>query len=246
MIFLGDSPGRGMRGSSDPPGGDGEAPGVGMRPGSTSPGSSPPAAVVTLRQARLGEDITALLQAWSRGEAGAEERLFERIYPELRELARRQLRRHGEVVSLDPTELAHEAFLRLVVEKRHEWHCRAQFFAVTAILLRRLLVDAAKHRRRDRRGGGAVHLSLSDPQLPATVAATIAAPSPEVDILDLDRCLTELAGIRATAARIVELRYFAGLSVDETAAVLGLGRATVVRGWRFARAWLAARMEDSR
>ncbi len=127
--------------------------------------------------------------------------------------------------------------MRLTNQKRLSWQCRAQFFALSTTLIRRILVDRARSRLRKKRGSGAVHISLESANLRASVAA------PTLDLLALDRALTELAQVRATSARIVELRFFAGLDVEETAATLHLGTATVVRQWRFARAWLSERLD---
>lgn len=181
-----------------------------------------------------GGGVTGLLQSWAAGDHGAQERLFERVYPELRRLAAAKLYREPYPASIQATDLVGEAYLRLVDQSRVDWQCRAQFFAISATLIRRILVDRAKRRVRLKRGAGAVRVSLDrvDPSVPGQ----------DVDLLALDQALVDLARIRASSARIVELRYFGGLSIDETADTLGLGPATVVRQWRFAKAWLAERL----
>lgn len=180
-------------------------------------------------------EITLLLRAWADREPAAGDRLFDLVYPELRRLARRQLARERAGISIQATEVIHEAYLKLMDQRHCTWQCRAQFFALAATLIRRILIDHAKHRRRRKRGLGAVHLSLEEVQLPGVPA--------ELDVVDLDQALVELAGIEMAASRIVELRYFAGLSLDETASVTQLSRSTVQRKWRFAKAWLARKME---
>lgn len=182
-----------------------------------------------------GRDVTSLLRSWAAGEPASQERLFDVVYPELRRIAANRL--HGEIrpSSIQATELVGEAFLRLVDQSNIDWQCRAQFFAVSATLIRRILVDRAKHRVRLKRGAGAVHIPVE--QVEPLV------PGQNLDLLDLDQALAALARVRATTARLVELRFFGGLSVDETASVMGLGRATVVRKWRFAKAWLGEWLE---
>ena len=191
-------------------------------------------------RAPLGEGVTSLLKSWAAGDHRARERLFEVVYPELRKLAEARLRREPRQPSIQATELVSEAYLRLIGQERVDWQSRAQFFALSATMIRRILVDRAKTRLRRKRGAGAIHLSLED------AAPTTSGFRPEVDLLALDEALQALARIRATAVRIVELRYFAGLSVEETAGVMGIGEATVVRRWRFAKAWLAEQLGSPR
>lgn len=178
--------------------------------------------------------ITVLLREWSAGNREAGERLFDAVYPELKKLARQHLSREPALLPFRPTELVNEVYLRLANQRQCDWQSRTQFFALAATFIRRILVDQAKHRLRGKRGQGTIHLSLDDVQLPVL--------SPNLDLLALDRALVELAGIRMAAARIVELRYFAGLSLEETADALGASRATVLRTWRFARAWLGRKL----
>lgn len=180
-----------------------------------------------------GEPITAWLVAWAAGDREAERRLFDLVYPELKRLARQRLAREQGRITLGATDLVNEAYLRLVAQRG--WQNRHQFFAVSATFLRWILVDHAKHGRRRKRGSDAVHLALDEELLPG-------GAGPDLDLLALDQALVELARIRTLAARIVELRFFAGLSVEEAAEALGASRATVLRQWRFARAWLACRL----
>jgi len=184
------------------------------------------------------ESITAWLQAWTSGDTEAGEHLFALVYPELKKLARRFLARERVGVPLGTTELVHETFLRLVAQRQDHWQNRDQFFALAATLARRVLVDQAKHDRRRKRGGGVVHVTFEEGLLPG-------AP-PNVDLLALDDALAELARIRWTTARIVELRFFAGLDLVATARILGVSRATVLRQWRFAKAWLARKLGGAR
>ena len=177
-----------------------------------------------------GEPITAWLVAWTAGDQEAERRLFDLVYPELKRLARRHLAREHGRITLGATDLVNEAYLRLVAQRG--WQNRQQFFALAATYLRWILVDHAKHGRRRKRGSDAVHLALDEELLPGGAGL-------DLDLLALDQALVELARVRTLAARIVELRFFAGLSLEETVDALGASRATVLRQWRFARAWLA-------
>ena len=183
-------------------------------------------------------DITILLESWSAGEPTSQDRLFERVYPELRQIAAKRLRGEPHPPSIQATELVGETFLRLVEQSRVEWRSRSQFFALSATLIRRILVDRAKSRRRLKRGAGAPHLSIDllESWLPVET----------VDVMDLDEALAALAKIQARTARLVELRFFGGLSIDETSDVLSLSKATVVRRWRFAKAWLKEWLETHR
>jgi RNA polymerase sigma factor (TIGR02999 family) len=178
--------------------------------------------------------VTDLLRAWRAGDRGASERLFELVYPTLLALAGRSLG-GADRRFLDTREVLHEAYLRLVQQERVDWQNRSHFFALAATMIRRIVVDDARRRRRKKRGGESV-------QVPLEALRPRAGGLPAVDLLALDAALGELAQVNAPAARIVELRCFAGLTLDETADALDLGRATVARGWRFARAYLADRL----
>jgi RNA polymerase sigma factor (TIGR02999 family) len=176
-------------------------------------------------------DVTALLIEWSRGDAGALERLLPLIYDECRRIASWQLRREHRDHTLDPTALVHEAYLRLVDQRRASWGNRAQFFGVVGQVMRRILVDYARARHADKRGGGAVLVSLD-------VAAEQSADGRVADVLAIDELLQRLAARDPDQVRIIELRFFAGLTVEETAGVLGRSPRTIKREWRLAKAWL--------
>ena len=176
-----------------------------------------------------GSEVTRLLLAWSDGHAAAGDALMDAVYGELRKMARGYLRRERAGHSLPPTALVHEAYVRLVDQHRVKWQNRAHFFAIAARVMRRILVDHARERASAKRGGGAT-LTLLD------IDARVEAPA--VDILALDVALENLTAIFPQQARIVELRFYAGLTIDETAAVLGVSPATISREWTMARAWL--------
>jgi RNA polymerase sigma factor (TIGR02999 family) len=177
-------------------------------------------------------DITAMLKQWSRGDRDALDRVLPFLYEELRKIAARQLRRENAADSIDPTDLVHALYLQLIAQKRASWVNRSQFFAVAATMMRRILVDHARARLADKRGGTTVTVSLT------SLADAPAARSPVSDILSIDRALERLAAKDPEHARIVEMRFFAGLSIEETAAALGRSPATVKRTWRLVRAWL--------
>jgi len=181
-------------------------------------------------------EITQLLVSWSQGDQAAAEKLMPLVYQELRRLAKSYLRRERLNHTLQPTELVHEAYLRLVDQQRVSWQNRAQFFGMAATLMRHILVDHARERRAAKRQGKDYALSLSQ--------ADRFSRQPDVNLLALDDALKDLAAIKPQHSRIVELRFFGGLTIEETAAVLGISHATVEREWSFARAWL--RREISR
>jgi RNA polymerase sigma factor (TIGR02999 family) len=180
-------------------------------------------------------DVTTLLQAWSRGEVAALDRLLPAVYGDLRRLAGAQLRREGRAHTLQPTALVHELFLRLAGQERARWHNRAQFLALCAGLMRRVLIDHARRRRRLKRGGTLCRVDLADQP---------AAAAQDVDVITLDRALDELKQLDAGQARMVELRFFGGLSVEEVAEVTGVSSRTVKRDWRSARAFLLTRLTE--
>jgi RNA polymerase sigma factor (TIGR02999 family) len=181
-------------------------------------------------------DITGLLMAWQAGDERALNDLLPVVYGELRRQARRALNREVQGHTLQPTALVHEAYLRLIDQRRAHWESRTQFFAVAAQLMRRILVDHARARRRGKRGGGATQVTLSD--VSGGEGPTVDADATPVDTLDLDEALTRFAALDPDKARLVELRYFAGLSIPEAAAALGVSPATVGREWAVARSWL--------
>jgi RNA polymerase sigma factor (TIGR02999 family) len=174
--------------------------------------------------------VTALLVDWSRGDRGALDRLVPLVYRELCRIAGHELGRERRDHTLDAGALVHEAFMRLVDQRQVQWTDRAHFFAVAAHLMRRILVDYARRHRAVKRGGGAEAVSLSQ-----AASAAMVEPLP---VASLNAALDRLAGLDAAQARIVELRAFGGLTIDETAHVLGVSPATVSRAWRMARAWL--------
>lgn len=177
--------------------------------------------------------VSQLLQAWGNGDLQAREDLVPLVYQELRRRASAYLRRERPDHTLQPTALVHEAFIRLMAQQRVNWVNRAQFFALAARLMRRILVDHARERQAAKRPVG-IRVTLDE-----TVRAV---PAPDCEIIMLDDALRELAGLDARQAEIVELKYFAGLSEAEVAAVLSLSRATVTRDWQSARAWLYRRI----
>jgi RNA polymerase sigma-70 factor (ECF subfamily) len=184
----------------------------------------------------LSEDapLTELLQAWSAGDAAAREALLPRVYGELRRRAGAYLRRERSGHTLQPTALVHEVYLRLAAQ-HVDWQSRGHFFGLASRLMRRILVDHARHEGRLKRGGGGVRVEFSE-----DVAG--AAPAADVDLEALDAALDELSRLDARQGQVVELRYFGGLSIDETASLLGLSPATVKREWALARAFLHRRL----
>jgi len=179
-------------------------------------------------------DVTTLLLAWRAGDEGALEALMPLVYTELRRLAHIRMRGEDPDHPLQTTALVHEAFLKLIDTRRVRWKNRVHFFAVAAQVMRNLLVDHARARLRTKRGGGR--------KLPLDAAVTLAAVQSE-ELLAIEEALEELSAIDPRQGRIVELRYFGGLSVEEVAAVLHISECTVKREWRMAKAWLRSRME---
>jgi RNA polymerase sigma factor (TIGR02999 family) len=179
------------------------------------------------------EDITVLLKAWSSGDPAAQERLIPLIYQELRLLARRYRRKSGAGDTLQTTALVNEAYLRLVGIHNVDWRDRVHFFAVAAQVMRRILVDSARSRGAIKRGGQTQWVEALDPD---------AVPAPDsyraAELIALDGALTNLAQLDARRARVIELRVFGGLTVEETAEVLGLSPQSVRRDWKLAKAWL--------
>ena len=178
----------------------------------------------------LATEVTGMLQAWRRGDVDSGERLLALVYAELQRIARAHLRRETPGHTLQTTALVHEAYLRLLGQRAVDWHDRTHFFALASTMMRRVLVDSARARLAGKRAHREESLSVAD--------ALCAAGDRTVELLDLDRALDLLAGEHARAARIVEMRFFAGLENHEIAAVLELSERTVEREWSFARAWL--------
>lgn len=173
---------------------------------------------------------TELLRAWSQGDGSALDRLVPQVYEELHRLAQRYMRQERPDHTLQATSLVNEAYLRLIDINRVEWRDRAHFLAVAAQMMRRILVESARNRRRQKRGGGAVHVNFDDVQeLP---------DSKEHDLVVLSDALSGLATFDARMSQVVELRFFGGLTVDETAHVLNVSPETVMRDWKTAKAWL--------
>lgn len=184
-----------------------------------------------------GVELTRLLQAWSDGDAAALDRLTPVVYAELHCLARRNLAREREGHLLQPSALVNEAFVRLIGGAPVEWASRAHFFAVSARLMRQILIDFARAQDTGKRGKRAPHVDLSGVR---DLAGTAGTP---VDFIDLDAALEDLSRLDARQAQVVELRYFGGLENAEIAGVLGISEPTVVRDWRVARAWLYTRLQ---
>ena len=181
------------------------------------------------------ENITGLLLKWSGGDATALEQLMPLVYDELRRLAVRYLRRERDNHSLQPTALVNEAYLRLVDQQKVEWQSRAQFYGLAARVMRNILVDHARSRQAAKRGGEQFRVSFDGDQQGIVV--------PEIKFLAVHEALERLTIFDAQKAQIVELRFFGGLSIEETAEVLGIGHATVERDWKLARAWLRLQLE---
>ena len=177
------------------------------------------------------QDITAILQDWSNGKREALDELLPLVYDELRRQAARYLRRERADHTLQTTALIHEAYLKLIDQKNVKWQNRAHFFAIAAQAMRRILVDYARTKKREKRGGDAQKVSLEE-------ATMIAVEEKSVDLLALDEALLRLAKVDEQKVRLVELRYFSGLSVEETALVLGISPKTVEKHWTLTRAWL--------
>jgi RNA polymerase sigma factor (TIGR02999 family) len=180
-------------------------------------------------------DLTALLQAWSGGDESALNELLPLVYGELRRQAARQLRSQPPGHTLQATALVHEAYLRLA-DAPGDWQGRSHFFGVAARAMRSILVDHARARRAAKRGGGGVAVTLGAAERAGELPDRTA--DADVDVEALDEALTRLAGLDPRQARVVELRYFGGLSIEETAGVLGVSHATVEREWKTARLWL--------
>jgi len=182
-------------------------------------------------------DVTQLLLAWNKGDPGALDSLMRAIYDELRRLARRQMRLEVQEHTLQPTVLVNEVYLRLVDQRVVNWQNRAHFFGAAAQIIRRILVDHARARNRLKRGGSAVKVSLCEDIRPA-------ADRP-MDVVVLDEALGRLEKFDPQQARIVELRFFAGLSIEETTEALSISPATIKREWATARAWLYREMTST-
>lgn len=178
----------------------------------------------------MPQDVTVILKRLIDRDPGAADALLPLVYDELKILAEKKLRAEPPGASLRPTSLVHEAYLKLVDQKRVDWKGRAHFLGVAATLMRRTVIEHARARKRRKRGGGWRRISLSD--------AVAFAPSRDVDLLELDEALTRLAAAYPREARVVELRVFAGMTVDETAEAIGISPRSVDDDWAIAKAWL--------
>lgn len=178
----------------------------------------------------LSKQVSELLATWNKGDAEAREALMPLVYNELRKLAASHLRRERSDHTLQPTALVHEVYLRLAEQKNVQWQDKRHFFGVTAQLMRRILVDHARSHIADKRGSGIPKASLNE-----AIAMSRERPA---ELLALDESLTQLASADPQQGRIVELRIFAGLTIEQTAQVLGISPATVKRDWNLAKAWL--------
>jgi RNA polymerase sigma factor (TIGR02999 family) len=182
-------------------------------------------------------EISRLLINWRLGDAEARDALIPLVYSELRRLARQRLWHQGPEQTLESAALVNEVYLRLARQNPPQWQNRAHFFGVAAQLMRHILVDYARNRLAAKRGGGAQRLTLETKFAPAH--------QPEIDLVALDDALNKLAHLDAQQSRVIELRYFGGLSIEETATVLGISPATVKREWATARAWLQHELKKS-
>lgn len=184
-------------------------------------------------------EVTQLLVAWSNGDQEALEKLIPMVYDELRRLARRYMNREHAGHTLQTTALVNEAYLRLIEQKDVKWQNRAHFFAISAQLMRRILVSMARARHADKRGGEAPRVSLDE--------ALVISDERAAELVALDDAMKELASLDPRRCQVVELRYFGGLSVEETAEVLKVSPDTVMREWKRAKAWLYSELNnDSR
>lgn len=189
-------------------------------------------------QGELSEDVTRLLRAWGKGDQAALDQLTPVIYAELRRRAHSYMKNERPNHTLQTTALANEAWLRMVNVSVVNWKDRAHFFAIAATMMRRILVDAARTRGREKRGGSAQRVDLD--QIPDISSRR------DPELIAIDDALEKLAGLDPRKARVIELRFFGGLSVEETAEVLKLHEQTVLRDWRLARVWLMREMSGQR
>lgn len=184
----------------------------------------------------MNEGITQLLLQWGTGDRSALDKLLPLVYDQLRRLAQSYLRRNRNSSTLQPTVLVHEAYLKLINQEQTSWQNRAQFFGLAAKIMRDLLVDHARRARAAKRGGDNFSLSLSE--------ADQIGNSPNLDLLALNEAMDELAKFKPRHCQIIEMRFFGGLTIEETAEVLAISHATVERDWNFARTWLYRQLKS--
>jgi RNA polymerase sigma factor (TIGR02999 family) len=182
------------------------------------------------------EDVTQVLEELAKGDRRAADKLLPLVYDEFRALARHYLAQERMNHTLQPTALVHEAYMKLVDQTRVDWQGKSHFFAVAAQAMRRILVDHARSRQREKRGGGRARVVLDE--------AVALSPQKDEDVLALDEALEKLARLDARQAKVVELRFFGGLSVEEVAEALGVSKRTVEGDWTFARAWLSRELRE--
>lgn len=182
------------------------------------------------------DEVTHLLFEWSKGNQAALDKLMPMVYKELRRLAHQHLNKERKGRTMQTSDLVHEAYLRLVDQRRVQWQNRAQFCGIAAELMRRILVDRARRRGRIKRGGGAEVITLD--------GSMIIAEQPAIDVVAIHEALTRLAQLDKRKARIVELRFFGGLEVSETAGFMEISETTVMREWKMAKAWLHRELGD--
>ena len=180
-------------------------------------------------------NVTAMLRDWSNGDRKAQDQLFRAVYNELHRQAARHLRHERPGLSLQTTDLIHEAYLRLIDQQHVEWQNRLHFFGIAAQVMRRILVDHARSRQAAKRGGSAIRLPLEE--------AMAVLSGQDLDFVALDEALNRLAEIDAQQSQVVELRFFGGLNVEETAEVLQVSPITVMRDWQLAKSWLARELK---
>jgi RNA polymerase sigma factor (TIGR02999 family) len=183
------------------------------------------------------DDTKELLERWSGGDPQARDQLMGQVYDELKVLARRALSREQRAITMQPTALVHELYVRLLGQSQVDIHDRGHFFAIAATVMRHILVDHARAKQAQRRGGGAIQVELNE---------QAGFTQPDIDLLAVDQALAKLEALDPRKARVVEMKFFGGLTEHEIADVLGVGRATVERDWAFAKSWLQIQMETHR
>lgn len=187
--------------------------------------------------AGVREDVTQVLEQLAEGDKRAADKLLPLVYDEFRALARHYLAQERANHTLQPTALVHEAYMKLVDQTRVDWQGKSHFFAVAAQAMRRILVDHARSRQRDKRGGGRARVVLDE--------AVALSPQKDEDVLALDEALEKLSGLDPRQAKVVELRFFGGMNVEEVAQALGVSKRTVEGDWTFARAWLSRELSNA-